>query len=263
VNRGDWLTLVRAYCTHMNDVVLLTVLIFAAAILYSSVGHAGASGYLAAMALIGLAPETMKPTALALNILVATIATVRFYRAGYFYWSAFWPFVLGSIPLAFIGGAITLPGYLYKPAVGLVLLYAAYRLVWTTVKGPAEPKDKGINIPTVPAIATGGVIGLLSGLTGTGGGIFLSPLLLFTGWAGTRPTSGASAAFILANSTAGLTGNLASVQYLPDAIPYWLAAAAAGAFVGTQLGTRRLANKSIRRALAAVLVIAGLKLILT
>src|SRR5918992_2560699 len=116
----------------MSEVALLAILIFAAAILYSSVGHAGASGYLAAMALVGVAPAVMKPTALALNILVATIATVRFYRAGYIYWSAFWPFVIGSVPLAFVGGAITLPGYIYKPAVGLVLLYAALRLVWST-----------------------------------------------------------------------------------------------------------------------------------
>ena len=248
----------------METVVLLTVLIFAAAVLYSSVGHAGASGYLAAMALVGVAPDVMKPTALALNILVASIATVRFYRAGYFYWAAFWPFVIGSVPLAFVGGAITLPGYLYKPAVGLVLLYAALRLVWSTVKGPDQSALlKGIDIPTLPAVASGGVIGLLSGLTGTGGGIFLSPLMLFTGWAGTRPTSGASAAFILANSVAGLAGNVASVQNLPDALPLWALAAGAGALIGTQLGTRHLANKGIRRALAAVLIVAGLKLMLT
>ena len=108
-------------CLAMEQVVLLTVLIFAAAILYSSVGHAGASGYLAAMALVGVAPDVMKPTALALNILVASIATVRYYRAGYFYWSALWPFAIGSLPLSFVGGAIILPGYLYKPAVGIVL----------------------------------------------------------------------------------------------------------------------------------------------
>jgi uncharacterized membrane protein YfcA len=247
----------------MSEVVLLAVLIFAAAILYSSVGHAGASGYLAAMALVGVAPEVMKPTALALNILVATIATVRFYRAGYFYWSAFWPFVIGSIPLAFVGGAIALPGYLYKPAVGLVLLYAAVRLVQSTMKGANPGVVTDVNIPLVPAVLSGGLIGLLSGLTGTGGGIFLSPLLLFTGWAATKPTSGASAAFILANSVAGLAGNVASVQNLPDALPVWAAVAAAGALMGTQLGTRRLQGNGIRRALAAVLIIAGLKLIFT
>jgi uncharacterized membrane protein YfcA len=247
----------------MDYVVVLAVLIFAAATLYSSVGHAGASGYLAAMALVGVAPEVMKPTALALNILVATIATVRFYRASYFYWTALWPFAIGSIPLSFIGGAIILPGYLYKPTVGIVLLYAAYRLFRSTLKDTREPADKGINIPTAPAVASGGVIGLLSGLTGTGGGIFLSPLLLFTGWAGTRPTSGTSAAFILVNSVAGLAGNITSVQNLPDALPLWAVAAGMGAFIGTQVGTRHLQSNGIRRALAAVLVIAGLKLMLT
>jgi hypothetical protein len=215
------------------------------------------------MAFVGLAPNVMKPTALALNILVATIATVRFYHAGYFYWSALWPFAIGSVPLAFLGGAITLPGYLYKPAVGFVLLYASYRLFRSTVQGPPESAEKGNSIPTAPAVASGGVIGLLSGLTGTGGGIFLSPLLLFTGWAGTRPTSGTSASFILVNSVAGLAGNFASVQNLPDALPVWALAAGAGALIGTQLGTRHFQSNGIRRALAAVLVIAGLKLMLT
>src|SRR5918995_3535301 len=133
-------TLIGSYgdsvgCVAMEQVVLLALLIFAAAILYSSVGHAGASGYLAAMALVGVAPDVMKPTALALNILVASIATVRYYRAGYFYWSALWPFAIGSIPLSFVGGAIILPSYLYKPAVGIVLLYAAYRLMRSTMGG--------------------------------------------------------------------------------------------------------------------------------
>jgi uncharacterized membrane protein YfcA len=247
----------------VEQVVLLALLIFAAAILYSSVGHAGASGYLAAMALVGVAPEVMKPTALALNILVAPIATTRYYRAGYFSWSALWPFALGSIPLSFVGGAITLPGYLYKPAVGLVLFYAAYRLFRSTMSGTQEAPDKGINIPTLPAVAWGGRIGLLSGLTGTGGGIFLSPLLLFTGWAGTRPTSGTSAAFILVNSIAGLAGSFASIRYLPDALPVWAVAAAVGGLIGSELGSRKLQSNGIRRALAAVLVIAGLKLMLT
>jgi uncharacterized membrane protein YfcA len=247
----------------MEQVVLLAALIFAAAILYSSVGHAGASGYLAAMALVGVAPDVMKPTALALNILVASIATARYYRAGYFHWSALWPFAIGSIPLSFVGGAITLPGYLYKPAVGIVLLYAAYRLFRSTLGGAREAADKGIDVPTLPAVAWGSGIGLLSGLTGTGGGIFLSPLLLFTGWAGTRPTSGTSAAFILVNSAAGLAGSYASVQNLPDALPVWAVAAGVGGIIGSELGSRKLQSESIRRALAAVLVIAGLKLMLT
>lgn len=243
--------------------MLLTVLVFAAAILYSSVGHAGASGYLAAMALVGVAPETMKPAALALNILVASIATFRYYRAGHFYWAAFWPFVIGSVPLAFVGGATTLPHYLYQPAVGLVLLYAAYRLFGSTAKKAGPIQERDVAVPVAPAVASGGAIGLLSGLTGTGGGIFLSPLLLFTGWAGTRPTSGASAAFILANSVAGLAGNYTSVQNLPPEIPYLAVAAGLGGLIGSELGSRRLGKAGIRRALAVVLVVAGLKLIFT
>jgi uncharacterized membrane protein YfcA len=131
----------------VGQVALLAFLIFAAAVLYSSVGHAGASGYLAAMALVGLAPDVMKPTALALNILVASIATTRYYRAGYFSWAALWPFAIGLVPLSFVGGAITLPGYLYKPAVGLVLFYAAYRLFRSTMGGQRRPPARA---PTSP-----------------------------------------------------------------------------------------------------------------
>ena len=134
----------------------------------------------------------------------------------------------GFYPLSFFGGAITLPGCLYRPAVGLVLFYAAFRLFRSTMSVTHEAPGKGINIPTLPSVPWGSGIGLLSGLTGTGGGIFLSPLLLFTGWAGTRPTSGTSAAFILVNSIAGLAGSFASIRYLPDALPVWAVAAAVG-----------------------------------
>jgi hypothetical protein len=238
----------------------LTVLILVAALLYSSVGHAGASGYLAAMALLGIAPDVMKPTALVLNILVATIATIKFYRAGCFSWSIFLPFAITSIPLSFIGGSISLPSYLYKPIVGLILLYAAYRLFRVnSAHGAIEIKS----IPLWSALLSGAGIGLLSGLTGTGGGIFLSPLLLFMGWAETRQTSGVSAAFILANSIAGLFGNLASTAYLPSSIPVWAGAAIIGGFVGAEYGSKRLGNVTLRRLLAVVLVIAGLKMIFT
>lgn len=242
-----------------TDSVILAVLIFVAATLYSSVGHAGASGYLAAMALLGVAPETMRPTALALNILVASIGTVRYVRAGYFEWRSFYPFALTSIPFAFLGGALQLPSHVYKSAVGVILLIAAFELV----RSARKAKEGGGHAPLVPALVIGAVIGLLSGLTGTGGGIFLSPVLLFAGWAGTRPTSGISAAFILCNSVAGLTGATVRWAALPESLPFWLAAAALGGLVGTQLGTRLLLVHAVRYALAAVLVIAGGKLIFT
>lgn len=240
---------------------LLPVLIMALALLYSSVGHAGASGYLAAMALLGVAPSIMKPAALALNVLVASIATVQFARAGRVAWTSLWPFTVGSIPLAFVGGALRLPWTIYKPLVGFVLLFAAARLLWSTFRTPASPAPAVRKIPPLPAVLAGAAIGLLAGLTGTGGGIFLSPFLLLTGWAEMRETAGISAAFILVNSVAGLAGNPASVRELPVAALGWAAAAVTGGFIGSRLGSRRLATTTLRRLLSMVLVIAGTKLL--
>jgi len=243
------------------DVALLAVLIFGAACLYSSVGHAGASGYLAAMALFGLAPAVMKPSALTLNILVAAIATVKFCRAGCFSWRLLWPFAVASVPLAFVGGMLHLPGAYYRPVVGVVLLYAAYRMY----RASRHADQPGNTRPPqmVAAILAGGAIGLLSGLTGVGGGIFLSSLLLFMGWAETKQTSGVSAVFILVNSIAGLGGHLSSMPQLPTALPFWAVAAAAGGWLGSEYGSRRLASGTVQLLLALVLVIAGLKLALT
>ncbi|HEY0099082.1 MAG TPA: sulfite exporter TauE/SafE family protein [Pyrinomonadaceae bacterium] len=244
---------------NTNEIVSLSLLILLAAALYSSVGHGGASGYLAAMALFGLAPAQMKPTALCLNILVASIATFRFYRANCFSWPLFWPFAVASIPLAFVGGAITLPTAVYKQIVGVTLLYAASRLFfYTRAKAEAQATR---NAPLVPAILLGALIGFLSGLTGVGGGIFLSPVLLLCGWADTRRTAGVSAAFILVNSIAGLLGNFSNVQMLPHALPYFALAAVAGGLAGAEFGSRRLASVTIRRLLAVVLVVAGVKMI--
>jgi uncharacterized membrane protein YfcA len=235
------------------------------AALYSSVGHGGASGYLAAMALFSIAPAVMKPTSLTLNILVATIATVRFYQAGYFSWRVLLPFALTSVPFAFLGGMLTLPSTIYQRVVGAVLLFAAYRLWMSFAKVQAQTEVKSVPIPL--ALMLGAAIGLLSGLTGVGGGIFLSPLVLLAGWAETRQMSGVAAAFILVNSLAGLAGlwlkgNLASMQMLPGSIYVWGAAAVVGGLVGSELGRRRLATTTLRRVLAVVLVVAGVKLML-
>lgn len=246
----------------MDEYLLLSFLICLAAILYSSVGHAGASGYLAAMALMGIAPEVMKPSALTLNILVAVIGTVRFYRVGCFSWPVFFPFALGSIPFAFVGGVLSLPGSLYKQAVGVILLFAAYRLFVPPSGSPetSPSQSKPVSFPV--AVLCGAGIGLLAGLTGTGGGIFLSPLLLFMGWAETKESAGISVAFILVNSLAAILGYLTKEYTLPNALPAWLVAAGLGGMIGSELGSRRLGNRTLRRLLALVLVIAGIKLMM-
>ncbi len=237
--------------------LLLAALIFVIALLYSAVGHAGASGYIAAMALFGMAPLVMKPTALTLNIIVALIGTIRFYRAGFFSWRTLWPFAITSIPAAYIGGGLTLPVAIYKSIVGVVLLYSAVRLFWSA---DSADNRKTTLVPIWMALIVGAAIGLLSGLTGVGGGIFLSPVLLLMHWAKTKETSGVSAAFILVNSIAGLLGQYSAIAYLPNNLVYWVPAALVGGWIGTELGTRLLPISGIRKWLSVVLVLAGLKL---
>ncbi len=240
---------------------ILTVLIFLVSGLYSSVGHAGASGDIAAMGLVGVPAASMRPIALVLNLFVASIATVKFYRAGYFSWSLLWPFTVASVPFAYLGGRMSLPGHIYRPMVGAVLLFAAYRLVWMTIR---RSKPEAIKSPPLPAaLAWGAVIGLLSGLTGVGGGIFLSPVLLLMGWAETRESAGVSAAFILANSIAGLAGSMAVVHVLPTLVWWLVPAAALGGWIGSEFGSRRLNPITLRRLLALALTIAAVKMIST
>lgn len=221
-------------------------------------GHAGASGYLAAMALFGTAPAVMKPTALALNIMVAIIGTMRFYHAGFFSWRTWWPFAVTSIPASFLGGWLTLPASVYKAIVGIVLLYSAVRLFFSAKSADDQATKL---VPIWLALILGAALGLLSGLTGVGGGIFLSPLLLMMHWAKTKETCGVAAAFILVNSVAGLLGHVSAVTAVPRAIVFWAPAALVGGLIGTHLGTRKLPIAGIRRWLSVVLVVAGLKLV--
>jgi uncharacterized membrane protein YfcA len=242
----------------MDQALLLAALFLAAAILYGMVGHAGASAYLAAMALVGLSPGEMRPTALVLNILVASIVTLRFSRAGFVRPLSALPFLVGSVPAAFLGGTITLPAEIYRPMVGAVLLVAAAGFGITAARAGDDYPPRA---PWPLAVVSGAALGLLAGLTGTGGGIFLTPLLIAASWAGTRFAAGTSAIFILANSISGLAGNLAAVGSIPAAIPLWLGSVAVGGAIGSELGSRRLPAPWLRRGLALVLLIAGLKLI--
>ena len=245
----------------LSLVALLASGMLVAAFLYASVGHGGASAYIAAMAIAGIAPAEMRPVALQLNVLVSAIATLKFYRAGHFRWPLFWPFAATSIPAAYLGGAIILPGTAYKILVGVVLLYAGWQLWWSARAGeelrPARP------IAVWLAMTIGAVLGVLSGLTGVGGGIFLSPLLLLFGWAGTKQTSAVAAPFILVNSLAALAAGFVRNPVPPPDYAWWLMAAVLlGGWAGAEYGSRRFANPLIRRVLAVVLAIAGGKMVL-
>ena len=238
--------------------LVLALLFLAAATLYASVGHAGASAYLAAMALLGLAPEVMRPTALVLNLFVATIVVVRFARAGHLPWRSLLPLVVGSIPSAFLGGSIDLPGELYRPLVAVVLLAGAWRLA--TASAPADESGPR-GVPVMPGVLAGAAIGLLAGLTGTGGGIFLTPILVLAAWSGARDAAGLSGAFIGLNSLAGLAGLATDGFTLPAALPLWVAAVVGGGLIGSWLGAARFSVMGLRRALALVLVLAAAKLV--
>lgn len=226
------------------------------AFLYASVGHAGASGYIAVLTLAGLSADDVRPTALVLNILVAALTSYQFFRAGHFGWHRFWPFAIASVPAAFVGGYLWVPTAVFKVLVGLVLLLSAARFAFRSAE-PDHPRFPRLWI----ALLTGAVLGLLSGLTGTGGGVFLTPLMLLLGWARTKETSAVCALFILVNSIAGISGFAASGRPLPGMAPGLAVVAVGGGLLGGYFGSRRFSVRTIQQALAVVLVIAGLKLV--
>jgi uncharacterized protein len=230
-----------------------------AAALYASVGHGGASAYLALMALFAVLPDAMRPTALVLNIIVASIGAVVYVRSGQFDWQVFWPFALIGVPAAFFAGRVDLPPEVYKPILGCVLVLAGLRYLvmpnLDLIKARIKPR---IWI----ALPAGGALGTLAGLTGTGGGIFLSPLLVFMGWADARTATGIAALFIVVNSSAGLAGRLSSLQQLPAELPLLVGAAIVGAVIGTTANRRLFSPSILLRALGLVLLIAGAPLVI-
>lgn len=242
----------------MTFEILVVFAVFAVAILYSSVGHGGASGYLAVMALLGVSATVTRPTSLTLNLFVASIAFVQFYRAGHFDWRLFLPFAVGSIPLAYIGGGIHLPTTVYKIILGVTLILAAIRLA-INLKTTEESHRPNVWL----CLLIGAILGLISGLVGVGGGIFLTPILLLMNWTETKTAAGISALFILVNSISGLLGNRAQILELPSVVWFWIAAAIVGGIIGATLGSTRFNSLTLRRVLAFGLVIAGLKLFLT
>ena len=239
-----------------GEFVALAAAIFVVALLYSSVGHAGASGYIAVLTLFGLGVEAIRPTALTLNILVAAVGFIQWWRGGHFVWSLFWPFALLSVPAAFFGGWLHVPADYLKILIGLVLWFSAWRLLCRK----ADPSDVARPSCRV-AVASGAGIGFLSGLTGTGGGIFLTPLMLFCRWAKVKEAAAVSSLFILVNSSSGLAGYVKSGRDLPDFAWPLAGVVAVGGFIGSRLGSRHLPVRGISILLAVVLVIAGTKLV--
>ena len=236
-----------------NLVIALCLLL--GAVLYTSVGHAGSSAYIAVMTLFNLPSTVIRPTALTLNIAVSAYVSWRYIRNKFFDKKLFLFLSLGAIPAAFIGGHINLPSEIYKPVVGVLLIVSGLRFIFLAATRDRELK--AVNYPL--AIAMGIAIGFLSGITGTGGGIFLSPLIIWLGWNHVKQASGTVAAFIFVNSVAGLLGNYRSTSELPDTLPLFLGAVIIGALIGTRLGISRFTSVGVKRALGLVLIIAGLK----
>ncbi|HEY9868848.1 MAG TPA: sulfite exporter TauE/SafE family protein [Candidatus Obscuribacterales bacterium] len=240
---------------------VLSVLVLVVAMLYSSVGHGGASGYLAVMSFFAFTPAQMSSTALVLNILVAGIACATYVRAGYLSGKLTWPFVVASVPAAYVGGLMQVSVRAYQIMLALVLVFAAARLglVFPERENPDVRKDMHVGL----ALVVGAVLGAISGIIGVGGGIFLSPLMILMNWAGTKQTAATSACFIVVNSAAGLLGRATRQGIEVGSLLPLVAAAAIGGFAGSYLGAKRLSGLNLRRLLAIVLVIAAVKLILT
>jgi uncharacterized membrane protein YfcA len=242
------------------DILLTFFLFFIIATLYSSVGHAGSSGYLALMALLSFAPETIKPTSLVLNIIVASIASFKYIKEDCFDKKILLPFVVSSIPMAFLGGYITLNPKYFKLVAGLFLVIAAILLVVREYSRSKEVEIKKMDLPY--GLGIGGAIGLISGLIGVGGGIFLSPIIISANWTSVKKASGIAAMFILCNSVAGLSGHLAGLNKIDHYIIFWIPAVVLGGLLGSHLGTVKLNTKVIIACLFLVLLTAGLKFLL-
>ncbi len=241
-----------------DTIALLTLSVFAAAMFYSSVGHGGASAYIALMALAGLTPEQIRPAALVLNILVAGLGAYRFIRAGRFDAKVFWPFAATAIPAAYLTGGVALPETLYRPLLAAALGAAALRyLLWPQIDAVKPSRAPSL----VVALPSGAALGALAGLTGIGGGVYLSPLLVFAGWADAQKATGIAACFIVVNSLAGLAGRMSSLSALPSFLPWLAVAAGLGAAIGTTVSLKQLSKRGVLRVLGAVLGLAAAALV--
>ena len=242
-----------------DSIYLFYGLLFVIAFLYASVGHGGASGYLALMAIFSFSPEVMKPTALLLNLFVSTVSFIQFYRGGHFKWKIFLPFAIASVPMAYAGGLITLDGTIYKKILGLLLIIPIIRFLFFPNIKVEEIKKSNIAL----SLVIGAVIGFLSGLIGIGGGIILSPVLLLLKWTDQKQTAAISAAFIFVNSLSGLKAQLSKgIHFSPDMYAYVAIAFVAG-LCGAYFGSLKFKQTILKNTLGLVLLLAAYKLLFT
>lgn len=244
------------------DTALLAISFLVIALIYAAVGQAGASGYIALMGLAGFAPLAMKTTALSLNLLVAGIGTTLFLWAGRLSWRNVWPFAILGFPFSMVGGAVQLPQGIYFPVVGSVLILSAIQMARTALRSKTGTAEAAVTPPFGAALATGGVIGFVSGTTGTGGGVFLAPVILTMNWGSVRETAAITAIYNLMNSAAALIGAYATWSHIPASLPIWLVAVGAGGSAGAYIGSRYLPDRWLRGILATLLLGSGIKLIL-
>lgn len=244
------------FLVHMEIDFVFLIALFAVAFMYSSVGHGGASGYLALMALFGISTIYMRASALTLNLFVSAVSFYAFYRTGYFKLKILLPFVAGSIPMAFLGARITIDPHIFKTILSIFLLIAVARMVFI----PSEKPKPLIKFNIGIAILIGGFLGFFSGLIGIGGGIILSPVLLLLGWANVKQTAAVSAIFIFLNSSAGLLGLWTAGINLSPHFVWWVIVAFAGGIAGAWMGASKISFKNLKYLLAIVLLLASIKL---
>lgn len=243
----------------MDNIFIFYILLFIVAFLYASVGHGGASGYLALMAIFSIAPDVMKPTALLLNLFVSLTSFIQFYRGQHFKWKIFLPLAIASVPMAFVGGLITIDNNIYKKMLGVFLLIPIVRFLFFANIPDSELKKPNIGL----SLVIGAAIGFLSGLIGIGGGIILSPVLLLLKWTNQKQTAAISALFIFVNSLSGLTGQLTKgIKFSPDMFAYVAIAFIAGLF-GAYFGSLKFKQTILKYVLAIVLMLAAYKLLFT
>jgi hypothetical protein len=243
----------------MDAIILFYLLLFIVAFLYASVGHGGASGYLALMALFSIAPEVMKPTALLLNLFVSLTSFIQFYRGGHFRWKIFWPFAVASIPLAYLGGLVMVDAVIYKKILGVLLLIPIIRFFFFSNTKVDEQKQSNILL----SLLIGGMIGFLSGLIGIGGGILLSPILLLLKWTDQKQTAAISALFIFVNSLSGLAGQLTKGIHFTNDMFAFVVIAFVGGLCGAYFGALKFRQTILKNVLATVLLLAVYKLLFT